>query len=119
MTRVTASDQVMMLLREQLQRMRGGERGRASRTGAAKAEVTDRPLARARGLAAQGELTDEEFRRTLVRAILAEQFCGQADGDPSFQGIADDVFRIVSESEEGRELLDRAAHQLRFPRPPA
>lgn len=112
MTRVSQADQVLLLLRERLQRM---DRARAERGGRAGGPrgATPRPLARLQAMPSLGELGDEEFRRTLVRAVLAEQLGDGIANDPSFQALTDEIFRIIAESDEGRTLIDRAAAQLR------
>jgi hypothetical protein len=112
-TRITSSDQVLMLLREQLQRMGKGRVGGADRAASSARSGSSPPMARVLSLAARGEVGEEEFRRTLVRALLTEQLSEQVAQDPGVQLIMDDVFRIVSEDEEGRRLLDRAAEQLK------
>ena len=110
MTRITPSDQALILLREQLRRL-GSER--SARAGATERAATRAPLDRALVMAVDSEFSEEEFRRTLVRALLAEQFGDRVAGDSGFQAVVDDVFRIISENEETRELMDRAGRQLR------
>ena len=112
MTRVNNTDQVLLLLREQLQRLGKSKAGRGARAGST-ASATGRPLARLQQLAALDQLSDEDFRRNLVRAVLTEQWGEGASNDPAFLAIAEDVFRILGDSEEGRSLLDRASAQLR------
>lgn len=109
MTRVTSSEHVLLLLREQLQRLdrtRGGHPGRTGGSG----KPTPAPMARLQSL---GEVTDKEFKRTLVRALLAERMGEGVANDPAFQTMIDDVYRIITDSEDGRALIDRAARRLR------
>lgn len=112
MTRISNADHVLVLLREQLQRMDRTRAKRTSRAGAAQ-KGTQPPLARLHEAASFDQLSDEEFRRTLVRAVLIEELGEGLANDPNFQVVVEDVFRILSESEEGRELISRAAQQLR------
>ena len=112
MTRVSGTDHVLLLLRERLQRLdrsrgRGAGRTRGGRS------PTQAPLARLQALAALDELPGEELRRTLVRAILSEELGEEVANDPSFQAVSDEVFRILSESEDGRGLIARAEAELR------
>lgn len=109
MTRINQVDQALLLLQEKLQRL---NRGRAGRTGGATA-ATPRPLQRLQGLAALDHLSDEDFKRTMIRALLAEELGEAVASDPAFQGVVDEVFRIVSDSEQGRRMIEQAAHQLR------
>lgn len=112
MTRITNGDHVLMLLQEQLQRIDRGRANRTARTGGT-GKATPRPMARLQSLAALDRLSEEDVRRTLVRALLAEELGEGISNDPAFQGVAEDVFRIMNASQEGRALIDRAAAQLR------
>ena len=108
MTRVTNADQVLLLLRERLSRLDRARGKRAAGTGA-KRPATARPVERLRTL---DGVSDEEFRRTLVRALLAEELGDGIVADPSFQRVADEVFRVISSTTDGRDLIDRASRQL-------
>jgi len=55
----------------------------------------------------------EEFRRTLVRAILTEEMGEAMANDPSFQAVVENVYRMISATPDGQELIDRAGRQLR------
>jgi hypothetical protein len=112
LTRIAASDQLLILLREQLQRLGRGKSARAGRAGAA-AEASPGAIERLKALAGRGGIGEEELRRTLVRAVLTEEIGDRLANEPGLQAIVDDVFRIISESEEGRGLLDRALGQVR------
>ncbi|MDQ4087016.1 MAG: hypothetical protein M3177_03225 [Pseudomonadota bacterium] len=109
MTRITNVDQVLLLLQEKLRRM---DRSRTARTGRPSA-ATPRPLARLQALAALDHISEEDFKRTMVRALLTEELGEGLGNDPAFQTVVDDVFRIISASEQGRELIEQAARQLR------
>jgi hypothetical protein len=112
MTRVSNADHVLLLLREQLHRMGRSRTGRSGKAGAGR-EATQGPLIRLQASAAVDQLSDEDFRKVLLRAVLTEELGEGIANDPNFQSIVDDVFRILSESEEGRGLIDRAAEQVR------
>jgi len=101
-----------MLLREQLQQLGKCRAGGAGRSSSAAASSSRPPIARLQALSARHGIGEDEYRRTFIRALLAEQLGEQVAQDASFQLIIEDVFRIVSEDEEARSLLDRAAQQL-------
>jgi hypothetical protein len=111
MTRIGNVDQVLLLLREQLQRTGGTRKGarkstdRTEKTGA-------RPLDRVRALAALETLDEDEVRRAVVRGILTEEFGEDVGNDAALHAITADVVRIIGEMPGGRELLDRAVAQL-------
>jgi hypothetical protein len=113
MTRISNVDQVLLLLREQLQRTaKGRETARKSRTGRADPAAA-RPLDRVRALAALDTLNEDEVRRALVRGMLTEEFGEGVGNDAALQRIVDDVVRIIGETPGGGELLDRAVAQLK------
>jgi hypothetical protein len=105
-------DQVLLLLREQLQR--AGQSKAARKEGKAAVERAARkPLARMRALAALDTLEEEDLRRAVVRGLLIDQFGDGISNDPAFVSIVDDVFRIIGETPGGAELVDRAVAQLK------
>ncbi|WP_137861310.1 MULTISPECIES: hypothetical protein [unclassified Sphingomonas] len=113
MTRIGNVDQVLLLLQEQLQRT-SRNRGTARQGRTARAEASSaRPLDRVRALAALDTLDEEELRRAMVRGLLAEQFGEAVGNDPALIAIVDQVSRMIGETPEGRQLMDRALAQLR------
>ena len=112
MTRIGSVDQVLLLLRERLQRM---DRSRAdtSRRADAMARATPGPLARLQAMAAVDQLSDDDLGRTMIRALLADELGEGIANDPAFQSVIEDVARIIGESEEGRKLMERAMRELR------
>jgi len=112
LTRIGGVDQILLLLREQLQRS-DTKRGRRSGAAAALDRVSVRPLERVRALAALDALEPDELRRTLVRGLLAENFGDALDNDVAMQAVVDDVVRILADTPGGPELIDRAIAQLK------
>lgn len=113
MNRIGNVDQVLLLLREQLQRS-GRTRGAAAKGRAADAEASSaRPIDRVRALAILDTLDEEDLRRAVVRGLLAEQFGEAVGNDPALIAIVDEVSRIIGETPEGRDLMDRAVAQLK------
>jgi hypothetical protein len=108
MTRITGSDQVLLLLRERLQRMDRGRTGATARAGRTAGPGTD-GASRLQALAGARALAPDEFKR----ALLTEELGDAVAHDPAFQAIADDVYRVISQSDEGRELIERASSALR------
>ena len=110
MTRISNADHVLHLLREQLQKLGRTRQQRPGRATEARGS-TPRPIARLQAMASLEE--GEEFRRTLVRAILTEEMGEAMANDPSFQAVVDNVYRMISATPDGQELIDRAGRQLR------
>lgn len=113
MTRIGNVDQVLLLLREQLER---SGRGRNVEHGARTSRsdtTTAPPLDRARALAGLDGLPEDEVRRAVVRGLLVDAFGESMSNDPAFQSVVDDVLRIIADMPGGAELIDRAVAQLR------
>lgn len=115
MTRVNSTEHVLLLLRERLQRM---ERGRSARTGKAarSGNRPEAPVARLQAMAGLDQLPQDELRRSLVRALLSEELGEGIANDPGFAAIAEEVYRMISDSDEGRALIERASQELTGPR---
>jgi hypothetical protein len=114
MTRITQADQIMLLLRQQLQRMaESGKTARSGRTGATQTTQRQTPLRRVSALAALDGLSDEELGQTLIRALLAEEFGETLANEPKFARIVDEVHRMIAGDEEARGLLHQALGQVR------
>lgn len=112
MTRIDQVDRALLLLQEQLQRM-GKSRNRAVTRSGARGPTTPSPLARMASLASLDDLPEEQFRRTLVRALLCEDLGDGVANDPAFQVVIEDVFRIIDESEQGRALMTQVSLAIR------
>jgi hypothetical protein len=113
MTRVGNVDQVLLLLREQLQRTAKG-RGAAKNASSGRAGAAGkRPLDRVRALAAFDSRDEDEVRRAVVRGVLTEEFGEAVGNDAALQTIVDDVVRMIRETPGGPELIDRAVAQLK------
>jgi hypothetical protein len=110
MTRVGNVEQVLLLLREQLQRA-GKKSGTVRKTETGR--TTQRPLDRVRALAALDSLNEDEVRRAVVRGILTEEFGEGVGNDPALQQVVDQVIGIIGGTPDGAELIDRAVAQLK------
>jgi hypothetical protein len=113
MTRVSSSEHILLLLRERLQRMDRGRKGARSAPGGRGDAAQGSPLNRLQALAALDQIDPDELRRTLVRALLSEELGEAVANDPSFEAVAEEVFRLISDSEDGRVLIERAEEELR------
>jgi hypothetical protein len=110
MTRISNADQVLLLLQEQISRL---EKTRSNtRVTASRRSGTPEPMARVRGLTAHKELSEDDLKRALVRGLLVQQLGDAIGNDPAFEAVANDVIRIIGDTQEGRDLLDRALLQL-------
>lgn len=113
MTRVTNTEQVMALVRNQLQRMAKRERTDASQ----KARKSDeaRPLTpreRVQALGALEDLSDEDFTNSFVRALLSEEFGGEVTNSPGFQQVIEKTAGAMRADPEIAGLLKRVRGEL-------
>lgn len=112
MTRISQTDQALLLLRARLQEM--GRTRRAAgpvRKGADKAA----PMTARERLVALGELdglSEDDRHRLFVRSLMAEVFGVSLANDAKFLSVADDVYAVLSSNDEGRGLLRRALEQM-------
>ncbi len=106
MTRISNVDQMLMLLRQQLQRMDRPDRARRGAK-TAKSGTSQRQAAaqRIEALAQAGDLSEEEFSRALVGALLVDEFGEAAANDHRFQKLTDEVHRILASDPKARGLL--------------
>ncbi|WP_109807735.1 hypothetical protein [Sphingosinithalassobacter portus] len=112
MTRIGGVDQILLMLRAQLQRAEK-QRGsaRSGRAGSAQ-PVAARPIDRIRALAAMEDLDERHVRRLVVRAILTEEFGEAVANDAAFQKVIEQVVTMLGEDERGRAAMQRAIVQL-------
>ena len=106
MTRITNSDQVIAAIRAQLQRM--AKRGKAEATArAAKPEarsMNTRQMVDA--LAAIDGLSEEDFRRGFVRALLTEEFGESVANSSEFQSVIDRTATTIAGDRDVSAMLD-------------
>ncbi|OCC22924.1 hypothetical protein MB02_14250 [Croceicoccus estronivorus] len=113
MTRITPADQVMLLLRQQLQRMtKGAGQARGSRAGASQLTGGQNPLHRVSALATLDGLSDEERGKALIRALLTEEFGEELANEAKFERIVGEVHRIIASDDGSRDLLKRSLREV-------
>jgi len=110
-TRITQSDQIVLLLRQQLQRVatRKDVRGK-DRT--AKSAGRENAGNRVEALAALRDLPQDDIERALLRMLLIEEMGETIGNDPKFQGVIDKVHRLIRSDPETRLLLSKALQAL-------
>lgn len=105
MTRITNSEQVLAAVRAQLQRMaKRGKTGQTSHAAKPEAKSMDtRQMVDA--LAAIEGLSDEDFARGFVRALLTEEFGEKVANSAGFQSVIDKTTAVISADPELRKRL--------------
>lgn len=112
MTRITNSDQIMLLLRQQLQRTTG--RKDASRTNRSTRgrETPKNAAARIRAIGQLSDFSSEDFERALIQSLLAEELGEGLLNDPRFQKIVDNVLSMLASDAATRRLIGDAREAL-------
>ncbi|MCB5423821.1 hypothetical protein H0274_01010 [Altererythrobacter sp. CC-YST694] len=114
MTRINQVDQVLLLLRQQLQRL--DKSGRARKGSASSATGVQRrsPAAgRVEAVLRADDLSDEDLARTLISALLVDEFGEAAANDPAFLHMAGEVHRIIAADPQAAKLLGEAIKGVR------
>lgn len=113
MTRITNTDQVILLLRNQLQKMDKTGKKKVSRANVKKDDAELTPLRRVSAMNNDEGLSNNEIHRALIGGILTEEFGTGFTNDPAFQKLIDDVLNVISSDAKGKDLLGSAMAQLK------
>lgn len=111
MTRITSRDSVLLILNEQLTRL-ATERG-STRTSKTAGKAAKPSLDRLRRIAGAGTLSDDERAGVLIRSILLDAFDESLAADPRFETLADEVARMIRQSDGGDALVNAVFAHLR------
>lgn len=111
MTRISQTDQALLLLRARLQEM-----SRTRRPAGPQKKHTGEPApmsARERlvALGALDGLSEDERHRLFVRTLMTDVFGEALANDAKFLAVADEVYSVLAASDEGRGLMRRALEQ--------
>lgn len=114
MTRISNVDQMLMLLRQQLQRMSKSDKSRkSSATSSTATQKRETAARRIEAIVQRDDLGDDDLARTLLRALLVDEFGEAAANDHKFQKLVDEVYRIIASDANARNLLDSAMKEVR------
>lgn len=113
MTRITNSDQVMLLLRAQLDRLKRTNTPQRTPKAHSAKKPQKSPLERIQEIAGEKELSQEALHRALIAGLLTEEFGPQISNDPGFQAIIDKVTGALRGDENARALLDGAVNEIK------
>lgn len=105
MTQVGNIDQIMALVRAQLQRMAKRERGGAAGKPETRRADTLSPRQRIEALAAMKGLSDKDFARALIRALLLEELGEGVGGSPGFQSVLERTYSALDVDADVREAI--------------
>lgn len=112
MVTIGNTEPMLALVRSQLERLAKGRTGRASAKSAATttaAAATDR-LQVIAGLA---DLPEEQFKRTLIGALLTEEFGEEVAADPRFQSVIDRAAEMMKDDPRLTQVMTEVRQGLR------
>ena len=112
MTRINSSEQVLLLLRAQLQRMEREKKLHKSARPSKAPEGRSAPADRMQLIARLDALSDEERGRLFVTTVLTREFGDGFANDPKFLSISSQVYDALSRDETGRALIREALLQM-------
>lgn len=112
MTRISASDQILALLRARLEHMAALKKRRKAGPVGETDPGEASNLQRIRALARIDDLSDEDFNRSLLQGLLIQQFGEAMANDPRFQDMVTRITEILDGDTEGRLILAAARREL-------
>ena len=111
MTRITNADQILALLRTQLER---AEKKRATSSKTTPSEGADAgPVERLRSATAANALPPDQFDRALIAALLTDQLGPAIANAPGFANLVEEVLTAIAADSGAKQLLLDARAQLR------
>lgn len=112
MTRITNSEQILAIIRSQLQRMsertRAEASGKTGRSAPKRMTSTERLVA----LNAIEGLTEDEFARGLIRSLLEDEFGEKLGNSPRFLDLVDRTATIMQSDPQAAALLRQVRNEL-------
>lgn len=115
MTRINSSEQVLLLLRAQLQHIQREKKLRKSTAVSKAPEGRPSPADRMQLIARLEALSDEERGRLFVTTVLTKEFGEEFANDPKFLSVSSQVYDALSRDEAGRALILDALGQMLDP----
>jgi hypothetical protein len=112
MTRINPADQILLMLRAQLERAGKAKRANPQAPRTSMRSKRD-ALERVRDTIAKGDAPPQELRRALVSALLVEDFGETTLNDPQFQNLVDRVMATIQHDEQTNTILENALTSLR------
>lgn len=112
MTRVGNTEQIMALVRNQLQRM--SKREKSTKTQQVR-KTENKPLnqrERVQALAAIEDLSSEDFSQGFVRALLSEEFGPEVSHSPAFQQVVEKTAAAMEADPQIASLIRQVRGEL-------
>lgn len=113
MTRITNADQVVIILRNQLQRMQSTPKKQKTDSKKTRDTEGENPLDRLKSLAESEQFSDAEMHRALVQSILTHEFGTEISNDPKFQSIISQISQLLGSDDDTKQLMQSALSELK------
>lgn len=110
MTRITGADQILTLLRAQLEQRE--KQRRKTTQGRGTLPEAQNSVSRLREITCRDDLPRSTLERALVQALLVKEFGETAINDPSFQNMLDNLHERIASDSKTSDLLRRATDEL-------
>ena len=111
MTRISNADHVLLLLRNHLERTKR-QRGKRSEANRGEQRAGTTPLQRIERLAAISELPEQELKRALITAVLADELGESVMNDAKFHRVVEDVLETIASDERASAQLQAACKTI-------
>lgn len=111
MARITNADQVLLLLRAQLERADKLKRRATTRTPSGETPKQS-AVERLRAVVADKDIPEDQLHRALISALLVEDFGEEALNQPLFQNLVSRVTETIMKDKDTKALLQRAVRTL-------
>lgn len=112
MTRISASDHIVILLRQKLERAATLKKGDKARKVAGAGQEDGSNIHRVRALAQMASLSDEDIERSMIQGLLVEELGEALVNDPKFQQIVSRIVELLGNDEAAKALLAAARQDL-------
>lgn len=112
MVMISNTDQIMALVRSQLERMARGKRSQSARKSSKTAQPVSTSTSRLQALAGLSRLPREAFERVLVEALLTLEFGEEVARDPRFAEIVSHTTRIMQSDAALSQTMEEVRAEL-------
>jgi hypothetical protein len=113
MVQIGNADQVLALVRAQLERMARSKRAGAAGKSASSELTPSSNESRLQAIGMLSDLPDEEFERVLVRTLLVQEFGEKLANQPNFQAIVDRTIAVLRDDPGTAKLMSDAGNLVR------
>ncbi|MEO1045890.1 MAG: hypothetical protein AAFX04_10655 [Pseudomonadota bacterium] len=112
MTRIDQNQQLIALVRQQLERLSKTRKAVRPKTSAGDGSADSDRLSALQRLDALKQAAPERLHRALIEGLLLEEFGDGVANDARFQNVVDRVLMLLRSDAETQRLLDRVVDRM-------